>query len=222
MSEKTKVARCNQCRRDTNHDVLAVSSEEDEEDPLNWFDCYEFLKCRGCGNLSLLHIASRGEGDVIVNSCSPNLGGLPDWLDPTARLLSIANGNAEGVPAKICNIMYEVYEARRSNCLRLCAMGTRAALEMIMIHKVDDHRSFTENIDAFEKAGYLSVRERSIIDSILEAGHAAIHRGWEPTEDDTETLVRVTESVIEKVYLNEPRARRLEKAIPKRQKPKTP
>jgi len=92
---------------------------------------------------------------------------------------------------------------------------------MVMIDKVGDHKYFTKNIDAFAEAGYLSVRQRSQIDTILEAGHAAIHRGWEPSEADVETLFRITESVIENVYLHEKSAERLESAVPRRQKPKT-
>jgi len=99
-------------------------------------------------------------------------------------------------------------------------MGIRAVLEAVMIDKSGDHQSFKNNTDAFEKAGYLSERQRSTINTILEVGHAAIHRAWEPTEDDIETLFRITVSVIESVYLHEPRAERLERTVPRRPKPK--
>src|SRR5271157_2537733 len=72
------------------------------------------------------------------------------------------------------------------------------------------------NLDEFQKAGYLSERQRTALDTIFEAGHAAIHRGWEPTEDDIRTLMDITESVIESVYLHGVRAERLEKVVPKR------
>jgi hypothetical protein len=71
-------------------------------------------------------------------------------------------------------------------------------------------------LDQFEKVGYLSERQRTVLDTILEAGHASIHRGWEPTEDDIRTLLDITESVIENVYFHEARAAHLEKAVPKR------
>jgi hypothetical protein len=57
-------------------------------------------------------------------------------------------------------------------------MGIRSALENVMIDRVGDQRYFKINMDAFQKAGYLSVRQRGSLESILEAGHAATHRGW--------------------------------------------
>jgi Domain of unknown function (DUF4145) len=220
MSQAITLSQCNRCNRVTNHELLASESEKDAEDG-DWFAVYEFLKCRGCGSFSLRCTEGRDENNLTSNSYPPQFTPtpLPDWLDPFAALFS---EDGDGLVARsVCEIMREAYTARNSGGLRLCAMGIRAALEMVMIDKTGDHQNFTKNIDAFEKAGYLSGRQRSMIDSILEAGHAAIHRGWEPTKNDIETLFRIAESVIENVYLHEPRAERLEKAVPKRHKPKS-
>jgi hypothetical protein len=213
MPGNSLLAKCNNCNRDTNHDLLAVESEEYGEDE-DYFDRYEFLKCRGCENISLRHTAGRGGGEVYTESYPQfRPTQLPDWLNPIAMLFSDDEGF---VPETIREIMRESYIARNSGCLRLCAMGIRAALEMVMIDKVGDQHNFIKNIDAFQKAGYLSERQRMFLDSILEAGHAAIHRGWEPTKTDVETLFPIAESVVENVYLHELRAERLEKAVPKR------
>jgi len=58
-------------------------------------------------------------------------------------------------------------------------MGIRATLETVMIDKVGDHHRFSANVDEFQKAGYLSVRQ---------AG---------PTDSDIATLLDITESIIE-------------------------
>jgi hypothetical protein len=52
--------------------------------------------------------------------------------------------------------------------------------------------------------------------TILGAGHAAIHRGWEPTNSDIEPLLDIAESLIEEAYLHEARASDLDKNVPKR------
>ncbi len=44
-------------------------------------------------------------------------------------------------------------------------------------------------------------------------------REWEPTDTDIVTLLDITESIIETVYLHEWAARDLEKNIPKRRRP---
>lgn len=98
-------------------------------------------------------------------------------------------------------------------------MGIRAALENLMVQKVGDQYSFKANIDALQKADYLSVRQAGVLDSILEAGHAAIHRQWVPTTDDIVTLLEITNNLIESVYLHEDRVRALENNVPKRPRP---
>jgi hypothetical protein len=94
-------------------------------------------------------------------------------------------------------------------------MGIRAALENVMKEKVGD-RPFKVLVDEFQKAGYLSIRQALNLGSIIEAGHAAIHRGWEPTDEDIHTLLDITESIIQTVYLHEDRARELDKRVPRR------
>jgi hypothetical protein len=76
-------------------------------------------------------------------------------------------------------------------------MGVRAAPESVMIDRVGDRGKFVANIDAFQKAGYLSERQRGTLDAVLGAGYAAIHRGWEPTNEDARTLVDIAEGLIE-------------------------
>jgi hypothetical protein len=115
--------------------------------------------------------------------------------------------------------MSEVYTAVQNDSRRLAAMGIRAALESVMIEKVGDQRSFNANVDALQKAGYLSLRQALSLNSILEAGHAAIHRGWEPTNHDIVTLLDIAENIIEVVYLHEHRVRDLDKNVPKRPRP---
>src|SRR5258708_35523717 len=99
----------------------------------------------------------------------------------------------------IQSMLSEVYTAVQNNSRRLAAMGIRATLEAVMLDKVGDQQNFERNLNAFEKAGYLSLIQRDSVAAILEAGHATIHRGWEPTDQDIKTLLDITESVVETV-----------------------
>ena len=96
-------------------------------------------------------------------------------------------------------------------------MGVRALLDIVMKSKVGDH-NFKELVIEFQKAGYLSIRQSETLNTILEAGHAATHRAWEPTDQDVMTLLDITEAVIETTYLHEPRARVLDQRVPRRPK----
>jgi Domain of unknown function (DUF4145) len=90
-------------------------------------------------------------------------------------------------------------------------MGIRTALEMIMRDKVGECKTFTHSIDKFQAAGYFSVRDRNVLEAIIEAGHASAHRGWNPTIGGMDTLLDITESVVQTVYFHATRASELEK-----------
>jgi len=123
---------------------------------------------------------------------------------------------AEGIPSAIMSLMTEIYVAVEHRLYTLAAMGIRATLENVMKEKVGD-RPFKALVNEFQKAGYLSTRQALSLDVIIEAGHAAIHRGWKPTDEDVSTLLNITDSLIEIVYLHEDRARDLDKKVPRRQ-----
>jgi hypothetical protein len=123
------------------------------------------------------------------------------------------------IPASVCAMMREIYNAVQNDSRRLAAMGVRAVLEQVMIDKVVDRGRFTANVDALQKDGYLSTRQALVLSSILDAGHATTHRGWEPTNEDIATLLDITESIIESVYLHEHRTRALDGNVPKRSRP---
>lgn len=216
MSDEITEAHCNVCGRSTNHDVIAVEKKEGtcEEDDDRWFELYEMLRCRGCESVCLRHIQRRSEARPATTFYYPPAIArrTPIWANPLLfELISDVL-----VPDPICDLMREVYTAIQNDSRRLAAMGIRAALEGVMIEKVGDNRSFENNMDTFEKAGYLSVRQRGTLEHILEAGHAAMHRGWEPTHNEIATLLDITESIIEEVYLHEHQAECLAKVVPKR------
>jgi hypothetical protein len=123
---------------------------------------------------------------------------------------------SEGIPAPIMSLITEIYTAVEHKLYTLSAMGIRATLENVMKEKVGD-RSFKVLVNEFQKAGYLSTRQALSLDVIIEAGHAAIHRGWQPNDEDISTLLNLTETLIETVYLHEKRARNLDKRVPRRQ-----
>jgi hypothetical protein len=189
--------------------------DQDDYGECYFLDLYEMLKCRGCEGVTLRHTRQWGSRDAapITFYYPPAVSRrAPLWIDHGLYLLLYD----KGVPTPICSLMKEIYTAVQNGSTKLVAMGIRAVLESVMIERVGDQGTFKSNMDAFQKAGYLSLRQAGTLDSLLEAGHAAIHRGWEPKNDDIVTLLDITENLIETVYLHEHRARDLDKKLPKR------
>lgn len=220
-------AHCNNCGRSTNHDLIAAESrdelvgDEDDEDPLVWSETYEMLKCRGCDNVTFRRVTRNGlqNREEVVYYPPAVARRVPEWLQYEGL-----DALPELVPSPIRSLMHEVYTAAQNNSRELAAMGIRAVLERVMLDKVGDQGNFKTTLLEFHRAGYLSNRNADTLETVLEAGHAATHRGWTPTAGDFATLLDITENIIDTVYLHEPRAHDLERNVPKRPRPsrKTP
>jgi Domain of unknown function (DUF4145) len=114
------------------------------------------------------------------------------------------------------DLLGEIYAALYNNSRRLAGMGVRALLEKVMIEKVGDAGTFKETLSRFTQEGYVAARQAHVLEAILEAGHASTHRGWVPSIADLNSLLDVTESVIETVYFHEDKAEALRKSVPPR------
>ena len=123
--------------------------------------------------------------------------------------------DAPYVPTSIYILMEQIYSAAlQKDEYWLATMGIRGVLDLTMIEKIGDRRTFEEKVDAFQKAGYLSVRQALNLNILIEAGHAAVHRQWAPSPCEIATLLDITNSIIETAYLHEKRARDLESNVP--------
>lgn len=64
-----------------------------------------------------------------------------------------------------------------------------------MVAKVGDQGSFTNHLNAFQNAGYISLIQRDALRTILDVGDAATHRSFKPTIDDLNTALDVAPGV---------------------------
>lgn len=95
-------------------------------------------------------------------------------------------------------------------------MGIRSLIEHMMIDKCGDHGRFDANVRAFREADYISAVQADYLNNTLEAGHAASHRAWRPTSSELSTLMDVTESLIESVYVLAEKVKQVKSAVPPR------
>jgi len=220
MSEqKFRKAHCNTCGGERNHQVLHYKRTrwENDEASITGGTDYETLQCAGCEKVVLRESEWCSEdmnGPVVRFYPPATFRPAPKWL--TDFYLEFPPGQD-----LLHDLLKEIYVAIQNAQPYLAAMGIRALLEQIMINKVKDNGTFTENLRKFEEAGYVSPLQRQQLETILEAGHAAIHRGYKPLEDDLATLVDLTEVLVQSIYLHGSKVRDLKSKIPPRKKPKT-
>lgn len=213
MISTTKV-HCNTCAGSTNHILLhKVSTEwDDPEYNINGGDVYSTLQCAGCDGIKLRHRNwfSEEDEDTVTFFPPAIFRKKPDWLNQFWVQLDVEN-------AFVYSRLDEIYVALQHDLVALAAMGIRSLLERIMITKVgQDFGTFARNSTEFEKLGYLSKKQHERLDAILDAGHATIHRAFEPSKADIITLVDLTEHIVETVYLHESQVEQLKMRVPAR------
>lgn len=214
---ETKVrAHCNECGGERNHSILhsETTSWSDNDDGTSGSETYEMLRCLGCDNIKLRYTSSFSEDEnPTINYFPPSIfRKQPEWLN---ELFANVAGSEE---AFVYSLLLEIYSALQNNQPHLAAMGIRSLLERIMIAKVGDRGTFSGNISEFEAKGFVSHIQRERLETILEAGHATIHRSFTPSDADLITLVNITESIVETVFLHEEQVARLRKRVPTRSK----
>ena len=206
-------AHCNTCGGDRNHEVLhkATSSWECEEGYVSGGDSFETLQCRGCDRIHLRHTSWFSEVDEpkITYFPPPIFRKPPEWYED----LWLEIGAEYEF---IGDLLQEVYIATQNNLPRLAAMGVRALLEQIMISRVGDLGSFRAHLDAFEDQGFVTVNQKKQLEAILDAGHAAAHRAYKPGGLILQTLLDLTEHIIESVFLHEDKIAHLRQTVPRR------
>ena len=213
MGTKTK-AHCNNCQGERNHEILSVEKTNwsDEETDFCGSDRYEMLKCGGCDRVILRHTAWFSEDpDPTVSFYPPSaFRKEPSWVYEMS-------GKSSRIARKL---LKEVYVGVQNNMTMISTMGVRALLEFVIIDSVGDQGSFTKNLEEFSKQGFISSKQKDILAAVLEAGHATIHRAYQPSDEDLETCIDIAESVLQTVYVHPEKASELTRRVPKR--PKAP
>lgn len=224
MNTNIMKVHCNMCGGERRHDILhheEVTWEDriDDDYSIRGGNVYDLVKCCGCESVALRHKAwfsddTDEQGRVNERATlypPPSYRSEPRWLSDLILVLPIGNNF-------VSEFIKEIYIALRNNSLRLAVMGIRALLEQVMIDKVGDHGAFNKNLDAFEQGGFVSRTQRLVLEPVLEAGHATMHRAFKPASKDVGQLMDITESIIESIYINTRRAFEVSKRVPSKLK----
>jgi hypothetical protein len=212
---------CNKCVGMRNHDILhEEKSSWDEEVHDGVFiggsDTYEMVRCRGCEHISVRHQSVFSEnigpnGDPLVDTqyFPPAIfRAKPRWYADAWKVFGVFRQNL------VIKLLDEIYVALQNDLRSLAAMGIRALIEHVMIEKVGDQNSFAGNLKEFCNSGYISKLQLDALNPLIEAGHAAMHRGYSPSPEELALLMDIIESVIESIYFNEHRAKKIQEKVP--------
>jgi len=219
MSEDKIKIYCNKCQQETWHDILFFKDYRwsDDEYPIDGGGDYTVAECRGCESVSYQErswfsedVKPDGTLDITVGRYPPKtLRSKPAWFG-NLQLQKLFDDD------DFMQLFNEIYIAMQNNCKSLAIMGIRALLERIMIENCSDQGTFQKNLDKFEEKGFISAIQKEAIVSVLEVGHATIHRAFDPKLEDLISALDITENIVESIYVNKTKAKRIIKNVPKK------
>ena len=224
MNEENQIERvfCNSCGQKTRHFVRArhSSTRYEEGDGTSFTQEMMIVECCGCEHLAFSkrsHFSEHvGYEDHPVTG---EMRMVPHWdeaIYPPVTYRSPPPWFEDLPDPTLRQISEEVYKSLQSESLYLATFGSRTLLDRLMVLIVGDKGNFEKGLNALIVEGKISEHERDILSPVLEAGHAAAHRGWAPTQQQFKTILDTVEGLIHRLLVLPKLAEELEEAVPSR------
>ena len=209
---------CNSCSRKTKHFIRAEFEQTIDHPAFTLKYRMLVTECCGCENLSFVKLsqdsddyelavdAETGEETAIwreqiyppVNFRNP-----PDWF--------------EDLPDEVMRqISGEIYKSLQSGSNYLATFGSRTLIDRLIVLTVGDKGNFGKGLKALQEEGLVSQNERNILKPVIDAGNAAAHRGWAPSEEQIKVILDTVEGLIHRLLVLPKLSEELEEAVPSR------
>ena len=200
---------CNECHHKTLHKLLKSTRDEgsepyDENYHTWWRITHQMFECCGCKSVVLrrIHEFSEWEGAEIRFFPPPASRRKPDWF--------------HRIPPELASVLNEVYNSLDADNRALPMMGARAVLDMVFVDKVGDAGGFAEKLKQLEAQGFISQKNRQVLDVALDAGNAAAHRGYAPKLAEVHSVMDIVENLLQATYVLDKVAAEVKESTPVR------
>jgi hypothetical protein len=169
-------------------------------------DRWEILKCKGCKSPSL-RVMKWSEDDDVRNPETGQLlkrKELPEYYPPRAinhRQTWLLPSWANQLPEAVQRLLNESYLAMNEGFLAVGSMGIRSVVEIAMVELVGSKGGFEQKLDRLLDQRIITDTERGSLNSVVDFGHAAVHRQQNPTANDVQKLINQVERFLWKSFV---------------------
>ena len=193
---KTQVL-CEQCCRETNHDVvheyhMSLSNE------CFWQANYQIVKCCGCGSVSFKIEVLTDEDDY-----NPDTG----ELEPSVTLYPPRITGRKPLeddskfPPAIQKIYYEVLNALNNSLVILAAIGLRTLIECICIDQNVRGANLEKKINALASTEVLSETQAKLLHTHRFLGNIATHEITAAKQTELVAALDIVETLLKTIYI---------------------
>jgi hypothetical protein len=123
-------------------------------------------------------------------------------------------------------ILQSAYKALDHHLFMLSSIGFRTVLDKIICAQIGDIGTFAQKTEQLVKLGVVDADRKEVLDTVIEAGNASAHRGFNPDEILARDIATLAEHVIYKIEVErlhlttlKTKASDLKNKTPKRPKP---
>lgn len=213
---------CNLCKRKTNHFIRGEYSkkEYDERDGVGFSQRLLIIECCGCEHLALVKSTQFSEDyDYDHDPVSGKEIIVPNWDETIYPPVTYRSPPAwfDDLPDPTLRaISGEIYKSLQTGSHYLATFGSRTLIDRLIVLTVGDKGNFPKGLAALRDGGMISQHEVDILEPVVQAGHAAAHRGWAPTKEQLATILDTVEGLIHRLLVLPKLAEELEEAVPGR------
>lgn len=231
----TKIkAYCSACAGDRNCEIRGFYSERGStaDGHIHWTVNWSILTCCGCDHVFAQTASSDSEDyghyyddegneaieyyEKIATWPAKSKRDLPEWFSHGSVETDLKNTDA------LDDSLNELYGALNQDLVVLASIGIRTCFDIAAeILEIDPNNTFRQKLDELVSKAHITEAEREHVETLVDAGSAAAHRGWKPTIQDLETLMSVLENFIYGTMVV-PTRRRAQKAALLKVKKKVP
>lgn len=201
---------CNGCGRETVHvelkTVICSRREGTGEYTAVMREEWRIHQCAGCESSKAICQTFTSELEVKSEVCYP----------PNRRRSSPAW--TRNLPDDCQTLVREIYDALDIGCRILSTMGARTLIDLMLTEMLGDMDGFSHKLKTAVANGTISAAQNDAITIAVDAGHAALHRGFVPTLEQLEDVLEIVEHTLKDRYVMQKASDRLKIAVPKREK----
>jgi hypothetical protein len=148
----------------------------------------------------------------------------PDFLtktrlteDPLADPLLVSPDEFASEYPQLTSVLDEVYTAFNGGLHMLTAIGIRTVFDCAaQLLGSDPNQTFAEKLKELAAGNKISGEDKEILWVLTDAGSAAAHRGWKPSEENLNRLVDALENFLHRTFVLKHQLREVKKIIPAR------
>jgi hypothetical protein len=117
----------------------------------------------------------------------------------------------------LAELLNELYSSLDHKLYTLATIGIRTVFDCASeILGVDSSQSFSEKLKELVAGNKIGGEEKEILSILADAGSAAAHRGWKPTEVEITDLMQALENFLQRSFVLKHKLRQIGKSIPHR------